>query len=63
MIMQDATIFDGTLRDNIDPLKLRTDEDIMEAIDKCCLNDLVERRNGLDSSISEGGDNLSAGEK
>lgn len=28
MIMQDATLFDGTLRDNIDPLKRHTDEEI-----------------------------------
>ena len=44
MILQDATIFDGTIRDNIDPLKNKTDQEINEVIDKCCLKDLVFKR-------------------
>ena len=30
--MQDATIFEGTLRMNIDPLNHHTDEEIKEAL-------------------------------
>lgn len=32
MIMQDATIFEGTLRDNIDPLKNYSDEDVLRTM-------------------------------
>ncbi|CAK67069.1 unnamed protein product (macronuclear) [Paramecium tetraurelia] len=63
MIMQDSTIFDGTLRENIDPLNQRTDEEIINVLEQCCLKDLVKQRNGLNTQISEGGDNLSSGEK
>lgn len=63
MIMQDATIFEGTIRDNIDPLARKTDDEVMESIDKCCLKELIEARDGLKTHINEGGDNLSAGEK
>ncbi|CAD8103784.1 unnamed protein product [Paramecium sonneborni] len=63
MIMQDPTLFSGTIRDNIDPLKLRTDEEVKQAISLCCLKELIESRNGLDTKINDHGDNLSAGEK
>jgi len=42
---------------------LRSDDEINETIQKCCLKELVDSRKGLDGAISEGGDNLSAGEK
>lgn len=32
-------------------------------INDCCLNKLLGNRNGLDTLVDEGGDNLSAGEK
>ncbi|CAD8105461.1 unnamed protein product [Paramecium primaurelia] len=63
MIMQDSTIFDGTLRENIDPLNQRTDEEIIKVLEQCCLKELTQQRNGLNTQISEGGDNLSSGEK
>ncbi|CAD8155775.1 unnamed protein product [Paramecium pentaurelia] len=63
MIMQDPTLFSGTIRDNIDPLNLRTDEEVLQAINKCCLTELIESRKGLESNINDHGDNLSAGEK
>ncbi|CAD8112763.1 unnamed protein product [Paramecium primaurelia] len=63
MIMQDPTLFSGTIRDNIDPLNLRTDEEVMQAINKCCLTELIESRKGLETHINDHGDNLSAGEK
>lgn len=59
--MQDSTIFNGTIRENVDPLNERTDGEIMEAIEKCCLKNLVEARNGLDANLD--GTNLSVGEK
>lgn len=41
MILQDATLFDGTIRENIDPLNCRTDQEIEEAIEKCCLKEMI----------------------
>ncbi|CAD8205655.1 unnamed protein product [Paramecium pentaurelia] len=63
IILQDAVIFDGTIKDNLDPLGLRSDSEILSSINQCCLNRLVSNRDGLMTKISESGDNLSAGEK
>jgi len=37
MIMQDPTIFEGSLRDNVDPSKSHSDEEVLNAIKSCCL--------------------------
>ncbi|CAK61098.1 unnamed protein product (macronuclear) [Paramecium tetraurelia] len=63
IILQDAVIFNGTIKENLDPLGLRSDQEILDSINQCCLNRLVSNREGLMTRISEGGDNLSAGEK
>jgi ABC-type multidrug transport system fused ATPase/permease subunit len=63
MIMQDATLFEGSLRQNIDPLENHSEQQILEVIEKCRLNTLLQRDQGLSTKISEGGENLSAGEK
>jgi ABC-type multidrug transport system fused ATPase/permease subunit len=52
MIMQDASLFDGTIRDNIDPLQNHSDEQVMAAIEACCLNDLVNSREGLKTKVN-----------
>ncbi|KAM3143254.1 hypothetical protein pb186bvf_004586 [Paramecium bursaria] len=61
MIMQDATIFTGSIRDNIDPLKTRGDQEILKIMEDCCLASFVEKRNGLDGPIDA--NNMSVGEK
>ena len=61
MIMQDATIFTGSIRDNIDPLKTRGDQEILKIMEECCLASFVEKRNGLDGPIDA--NNMSVGEK
>lgn len=63
MILQDAILFEGSLRDNLDPLKSNTDLEILDVANLCCLTNVLEARQGLDTLIHEGGDNLSAGEK
>ncbi|CAD8116510.1 unnamed protein product [Paramecium sonneborni] len=62
-IQQDAVIFQGTIRQNLDPLQQHQDNDIIQVLNDCCLNKLINERNGLDTIINESGDNLSAGEK
>ncbi|GKV44606.1 hypothetical protein SLEP1_g51770 [Rubroshorea leprosula] len=39
IIPQDPTMFEGTVRSNLDPLEEYTDEQIWEALDKCQLGD------------------------
>ncbi|XP_022716767.1 ABC transporter C family member 3-like [Durio zibethinus] len=64
IIPQDPTMFEGTVRSNLDPLEEFTDEEIWEALDKCQLGDEVRNKESrLDSSVSENGDNWSMGQR
>ncbi|CAD8048099.1 unnamed protein product [Paramecium sonneborni] len=63
MILQDSTLFEGTLRENLDPLHQHTDQELNDVALQCCLGDLLLQKNGLNTEIQENGDNLSAGEK
>ncbi|EGR28734.1 hypothetical protein IMG5_169310 [Ichthyophthirius multifiliis] len=62
IIMQDSSLFDGSLRHNIDPQSLYSDSDIIRTLNQCQLNHLI-KNDSLDAPINEGGDNLSMGEK
>ncbi|KAK7371932.1 hypothetical protein VNO80_05299 [Phaseolus coccineus] len=56
IIPQDPTMFEGTVRNNLDPLGEYTDDQIWEALDKCQLGDEVRKKEGkLDSKVSENG--------
>ncbi|XP_042486788.1 ABC transporter C family member 3-like [Macadamia integrifolia] len=64
IIPQDPTMFEGTLRSNLDPLEEYTDEQIWEALDRCHLSDEVRKKEGkLDSSVTENGENWSMGQR
>nr|QIT08315.1 putative ABC transporter C family member 3-like protein [Siraitia grosvenorii] len=64
IIPQDPTMFEGTVRSNLDPLEEYSDEDIWEALDKCQLGDEVRKKEGkLDSAVSENGENWSMGQR
>ncbi|XP_023535621.1 ABC transporter C family member 3-like [Cucurbita pepo subsp. pepo] len=64
IIPQDPTMFEGTVRSNLDPLEEYADEDIWEALDKCLLGDEVRKKEGkLDSAVSENGENWSMGQR
>ncbi|CAI9760381.1 unnamed protein product [Fraxinus pennsylvanica] len=64
IIPQDPTMFEGTVRSNMDPLEEYTDKQIWEALDKCQLGDEVREKEGkLDSTVSENGDNWSVGQR
>ncbi|XP_042487041.1 ABC transporter C family member 3-like isoform X2 [Macadamia integrifolia] len=50
IIPQDPTMFEGTIRSNLDPLEQYTDEQIWEVLDRCQLSDEVRKKEGkLDS--------------
>ncbi|XP_065061425.1 ATP-binding cassette sub-family C member 10-like [Rhopilema esculentum] len=63
IIPQDPFLFDGSIRDNIDPLEKHTDSEITYMLEKCHVLDLVTNMGGLDGSVGERGQNLSVGQK
>ncbi|XP_042506587.1 ABC transporter C family member 3-like [Macadamia integrifolia] len=64
IIPQDPTMFEGTLRSNLDPLEEYTDEQIWEVLDKCQLGDKVRKNERkLDSAVTENGENWSMGQR
>ncbi|KAL6554898.1 Canalicular multispecific organic anion transporter 2 [Orobanche gracilis] len=64
IIPQDPTMFEGTVRSNMDPLEEYTDEQIWEALDKCQLGDgLRKKSEKLDCAVSENGANWSVGQR
>ncbi|CAD8187875.1 unnamed protein product [Paramecium pentaurelia] len=62
-IQQDSVIFNGSIRQNLDPFQQHDDDSIRQVLNDCCLTNLINQRNGLNTRINESGDNLSAGEK
>ncbi|KAI5409089.1 ABC transporter C family member 3 [Lathyrus oleraceus] len=64
IIPQDPTMFEGTVRSNLDPLEEYTDEQIWEALDMCQLGDEVRKKEEkLDSTVTENGENWSMGQR
>uniref|UniRef100_A0A2P2IV32 ABC-type xenobiotic transporter n=1 Tax=Rhizophora mucronata TaxID=61149 RepID=A0A2P2IV32_RHIMU len=64
IIPQDPTLFNGTVRYNLDPLSQHTDQEIWEVLGKCQLREAVlEKENGLDSLVLEDGSNWSMGQR
>ena len=64
IVPQDPFIFEGSLRDNIDPLKKYSDEKILKILEDFCLfNEIKNNKNKLNLEILENGKNLSPGQK
>ncbi|XP_020088705.1 ABC transporter C family member 8-like isoform X3 [Ananas comosus] len=64
IIPQEPTLFRGTVRSNLDPLGLHTDHEIWEVLEKCQLKSTISSLPTLlDSSVSDGGENWSAGQR
>ncbi|KAL7408757.1 hypothetical protein BDY24DRAFT_419499, partial [Mrakia frigida] len=57
-------LFEGTLRENVDPIGAYSDVLIWEALEHAHLKPYVEKMEGkLDGAVSEGGQNLSSGQR
>uniref|UniRef100_N1QT59 ABC transporter C family member 13 n=1 Tax=Aegilops tauschii TaxID=37682 RepID=N1QT59_AEGTA len=64
IIPQDPTLFQGTVRYNLDPLGQFSDQQIWEVLDKCQLLEAVQEKDqGLDSHVVEDGSNWSMGQR
>ncbi|KAI5296978.1 hypothetical protein KEM56_005179, partial [Ascosphaera pollenicola] len=64
IIPQDAALFGGTVRDNLDPRHVHADESLWKALEQARLKDHVSSMPGqLDAQINEGGSNLSQGQR
>lgn len=63
IIPQEPVLFEGTIRMNVDPLGLYTDEDIWKGLHKCQLANIVQDRpDKLDAQVTEYGGNWSVGQ-
>lgn len=64
IIPQDPVLFTGTLRMNLDPFEVYSDEEIWRALDLAHLKEFTQSvENQLLYKITEGGENLSVGQR
>ncbi|CAL4956364.1 unnamed protein product [Urochloa decumbens] len=64
IIPQEPTLFQGTVRSNLDPLQQHTDAEIWEVVRKCRLEDIIREDNRLlGAPVVEDGGNWSGGQR
>ncbi|WOL15825.1 hypothetical protein Cni_G24606 [Canna indica] len=64
IIPQEPVLFEGTIRSNIDPIGLYSDDEIWKALDRCQLRDAVSSKpEKLDASVVDNGENWSVGQR
>lgn len=64
IIPQEPVLFEGTVRSNIDPIGLYSDEDIWKSLERCQLKDVVTAKpNKLDALVVDSGENWSVGQR
>ncbi|KAG6453080.1 multidrug resistance-associated protein 1 isoform X1 [Manduca sexta] len=64
IIPQDPVLFSGTLRMNLDPFEVYTDEEIWRSLEHAHLKTFVQGlQAGLRHEVAEGGENLSVGQR
>jgi ATP-binding cassette subfamily C (CFTR/MRP) protein 4 len=64
IIPQDPVVFTGTVRYNLDPFGEHTDEKLWIVLEEVQLKEVVmDMKSGLDALLTEGGSNLSVGQR
>ncbi|KAK9886057.1 hypothetical protein WA026_014840 [Henosepilachna vigintioctopunctata] len=64
IIPQDAVLFSGTLRMNLDPFNAKSDEEVWATLEQAHLKAFVKALPaGLSHEVTEGGENLSVGQR
>ncbi|XP_039950445.1 multidrug resistance-associated protein 1 isoform X2 [Bactrocera tryoni] len=64
IIPQDPVLFSGTLRINLDPYEVKSDDELWKALELSHLKTFIKTLPaGLNHEISEGGENLSVGQR
>lgn len=63
IVPQEAQLFIGTVRSNLDPSSSHNDAELMQALTRVQMADAVVAMGGLDAAISENGSNMSAGQR
>jgi ABC-type multidrug transport system fused ATPase/permease subunit len=64
IIPQDPVLFSGTIRTNLDPFSVYSDEQLWNSLELSHLKSFVKSLElGLEHKVSEGGENLSVGQR
>uniref|UniRef100_A0A8C7U254 ATP-binding cassette sub-family B member 6 n=1 Tax=Oncorhynchus mykiss TaxID=8022 RepID=A0A8C7U254_ONCMY len=63
IIPQDPFLFSGTVRENLDPCGRHPDPRLLEALEHCHLNPVINRIGGLGAEVGERGKSLSLGQR
>lgn len=64
IIAQEPIIFSGTVRENLDPFNTHSDLELWNAIQKCCMKEVIQKLpDQLDSTVAERGENFSVGQR
>ena len=63
IVPQEAQLFIGTVRTNLDPSGSHNEDELMQALTRVQMADAIAAMGGLDAAISENGSNMSAGQR
>ncbi|CAG79302.1 YALI0E08969p [Yarrowia lipolytica CLIB122] len=63
IIPQDAQMFEGTIKTNLDPSGKFSDTELLQVLEHASLKKFADDNEGLETKLSDGGSNLSLGQK